>query len=148
MRRTGIEGRAAAGVAEPRAGRGGRRRGARRRSEGRRTAVRAVALAVVAAGLVAGVGVGTFSGLGWGAVTLLCPLGALTTMLASRMLVPRAVVSLALGVALILLVGRAFCGWVCPVPLVGRLREAFEPRRRARPAGAAGGRAGGAVAGA
>lgn len=95
-----------------------------------RSALPVLVLALVTVGFVANVGVGTLSGFGWGQVSLLCPLGALTTMLASKTLVPRALVSLLVGAVLILALGRAFCGWVCPVPLVGRIRELFVPRKR------------------
>lgn len=82
-------------------------------------------IAVVALGFIAHGGIGTLSAFGWQDVSLLCPMGALSTMLASKTLIPRALISLALAVVVILLVGRAFCGWVCPVPLVSKLRDAF-----------------------
>lgn len=46
-------------------------------------------------------------------------------MLASKMMVPRAVVSLVIMVVLIIVFARAFCGWMCPVPLVQKLRGVF-----------------------
>lgn len=75
-----------------------------------------------------GIEAGTLSGFGWRSISLLCPVGALSTMLAARALIPRALVSLAIAVVAILLLGRAFCGWVCPVPLAEWLRKAFSPR--------------------
>ena len=60
------------------------------------------------------VSAGTLSAFGWESISLICPIGALGTMLASKMLVPRAVISIVLAVAAILLLGRAFCGWLCP----------------------------------
>ena len=78
--------------------------------------------------LVAGVAyaihasVGTISAFGWESISLICPIGALGTMLASKMLVPRAVISIVLAVVAIILLGRAFCGWICPVPVWQRLR--------------------------
>lgn len=95
-----------------------------------RTVVAAVVFAVLAAGLVAGVGLGTLSGFGWEDLSVLCPLGALTTMIASRTFVPRAVVSLVVMAALIFVFGRAFCGWICPVPLLGRVREYFRSSKK------------------
>ncbi|MBS5450711.1 MAG: 4Fe-4S binding protein [Coriobacteriia bacterium] len=100
-----------------------------------------IVMGVVAVGFVTTWGIGTLSGLGWGELTALCPLGAITTMLASKLLVPRALISIAIAVVIILLVGRAFCGWVCPVPAVGRLRELFAKkpaRKRADAAKASG----------
>lgn len=98
-----------------------------------RTVVAAVVFVVLSVGLVAGVGLGTLSGFGWDTIAMLCPLGALTSMIAAKTLVPRALVSLAIAVVLVFLAGRAFCGWVCPVPLLGRLRAFFRsPRARKR----------------
>ena len=96
-----------------------------------RTAIAAAIFVVLCVGLIAGVQMGTLSGFGWGAVAALCPLGALTTMIATKALVPHAVVSLVVMALLVLLVGRAFCGWVCPVPLLERARGFFRsPKRR------------------
>ena len=39
------------------------------------------------------VSAGTLSAFGWESISLICPIGALGTMLASKMLVPRAVIS-------------------------------------------------------
>ena len=72
------------------------------------------------------VSVGTLSAFGWESISLICPIGALGTMLASKMLVPRAVISLVLVVAAIILIGRAFCGWLCPVPVWQKLRDIFK----------------------
>ncbi|MEY8459705.1 4Fe-4S binding protein [Eggerthellaceae bacterium 24-137] len=69
---------------------------------------------------------GTLSAIGWESISLICPVGALGTMLASKMLVPRAAVSVVLAVAAILLLGRAFCGWLCPVPVISKLRGIFK----------------------
>lgn len=96
-----------------------------------RTIVAAATFVVLSAGLVAGVGFGTLSGFGWDTISLLCPLGALTTMIASRTFLPQALVSLVLMAALVFAVGRAFCGWVCPVPLLDRVRAFFRsPKKR------------------
>lgn len=97
-----------------------------------RTAVAAVIFAVLAICLVIGVNVGTLSGFGWDTFSALCPLGALTTMIASKTLVPRALISLVVMAIIVLLVGRAFCGWVCPIPVLDRLRRFFRsPKKRA-----------------
>ena len=93
--------------------------------------VAAVVFIVLCIGLIAGVQLGTLSGFGWGTIAALCPLGALTTMIATKTLVPRAVVSIVVMALLVLLVGRAFCGWACPVPLLERVRGFFRsPKRR------------------
>lgn len=97
-----------------------------------RTVVASCAFVVLAFGLVAGVGLGTFSAFGWEGISLLCPLGAISTMIATRTVLPRALVSLALVVVAALLVGRAFCGWLCPVPLLDRIRRFFRSPDRQR----------------
>lgn len=83
-------------------------------------------LAVAGVAYAAHVSAGTLSAFGWESISLICPIGALGTMLASKMLVPRAVVSIVLAIAAILLLGRAFCGWLCPVPVWSKLRGIFK----------------------
>ena len=104
-----------------------------------RTLVALAIVAVVAVGFVTNVGIGTMSAPGIWDISILCPLGALGTMLASKMMVPRAVISLIVMVLLIVLFARAFCGWICPVPLVQKLRGLFakkQPVERGDDAGA------------
>ena len=96
-----------------------------------RTAVGAVVFVGMAAGLVAGVSMGTMSGFGWDTFSMLCPLGALGTMIATKTMIPRAVVSLVLIAALVLVFGRAFCSWLCPTMLIDRIRDFFRsPKKR------------------
>lgn len=96
-----------------------------------RTAIALAAFVVLSAGLIAGISFGTLSGFGWDTISALCPLGAVTTMIASRTFLPRALVSLIVMAVLVLIVGRAFCGWLCPVPLLDRLRAFFRsPAKR------------------
>ena len=101
---------------------------------GKTTRLRIVtALAVcllIVVGLVTNGAIGTLSAFGWSDITLICPLGALGTMLASKLLVPRALISLVLVVVMIIIFGRAFCSWVCPVPLIQKLKGVF--RRKGR----------------
>lgn len=99
-----------------------------------RIAIPLALLVVIGVGFATHTGIGTVSALGWGSISLLCPLGALGTMLASKMLVPRAVISLVVAVVAIILLGRAFCAWACPVPVVSKVRELF---RKKDPEGAA-----------
>ena len=96
-----------------------------------RTVVGAVVFVGMAAGLIAGVSTGTLSGFGWDTFSLLCPLGALGTMIATKTMIPRAVVSLLLIAALVLVFGRAFCSWLCPTMLIDRVRDFFRsPKKR------------------
>lgn len=95
-----------------------------------RIVVAAVVFVVMAVGLIAGISTGTLSGFGWETISMICPLGALSTMVAAKTLIPRALVSLVVVAAVVLLLGRVFCGWVCPVPLVGRVRSFFTSAKK------------------
>lgn len=93
-----------------------------------RTIIPLAVIAVVAVGFATHVGVGTLSAIGWQDISLLCPLGALMTMIATKTMIPRAVISVVIAIALILLFARAFCGWVCPVPVVSKIRGIFSKK--------------------
>lgn len=85
-------------------------------------------LVLAGIGYVAHTGFGTASAIGWQDIAVLCPIGALGTMLASKTIVPRAVISLVIAVIAIILLGRAFCAWACPVPLWQRWRKVLKPK--------------------
>ena len=68
-------------------------------------------------------GWGTLSSFGWKEIAAICPLGALETMLAEKTILPRALVALAVFFVLVVIFGRFFCGWLCPVPSVSRLLQ-------------------------
>lgn len=93
-----------------------------------RTLSAVLVIAAITLGFMFSVSIGTLSAPGFQSISLLCPLGALTTMIASKLMVPQAIVSLAIVAVLIVLLGRAFCGWVCPIPLIQRLRHAFKKK--------------------
>lgn len=95
-----------------------------------RTVVLAVVFIVLSVCLVAGVAVGSFCGIGWGEISVLCPVGALLAMVAEKTLIPRAVLSLVVAIVLVLLFGRLFCGWGCPVSLWRRIGEFFAPAKK------------------
>ncbi len=101
-----------------------------------RTIVAVCVFVVLAAGVIFGYTAGSFCGVGIGNITALCPLGALFSMISAKTFIPRVAISLVVGVVLILLLGRAFCGWVCPVSWLGRVKNFFRPAR-ARKADAA-----------
>lgn len=90
-----------------------------------RTLTALAVIVIVFVGFLTNLGIGTISAPGIWDVSILCPLGALGTMLASKMMVPHALVSLVIMVVLIIIFARAFCGWICPVPLVQKLRDLF-----------------------
>ncbi len=90
-----------------------------------RTLIPLVLLALAGVGFVFHTGFGDLSAVGWSSISVLCPLGALGTMLASKTVVPHAIISLVIALVAIVLIGRAFCGWICPVPVISKLRHAF-----------------------
>ncbi len=94
-----------------------------------RIIVPAAVLLLCAIGFVANFGTGTLSALGSTDISLICPLGALTAMLAEKTLIPRAVVALVAVLAIIVVTGRLFCGWICPVPLIKRIPHLFKSKR-------------------
>ena len=94
-----------------------------------RTLVALAVIVVVALGFALSGGIGTLSAFGLKDISLLCPVGALGSMIASHTVIPRAVASLAIAVVLVLVFARAFCGWVCPVPLVSKIRDAVSKKK-------------------
>lgn len=109
-----------------------------------RTATALAIILIVFVGFWTNLGIGTISAPGLWDISVLCPLGALGTMLASKMMVPRAVISLVIMVLLIVGFARAFCGWMCPVPLVSKLRTMFSKKQTAdKAAGASAGKGSG-----
>ena len=100
-------------------------------------------LVPIAIGLVAAIGyathmeIGSLSSFGWQSISMLCPLGAFTAVVAAKTLVPRAVIALAVACVLAVVLGRAFCGWICPIPVTKRLPELFRKKDPADKAGQA-----------
>lgn len=89
-----------------------------------------VALACVVfvlAGLALHVGIGTPSAFGLESIAAICPLGALETMFGAKGVMLHPLLLLAAMVVLIALVGKAFCGWMCPVPWLQRF---FRPAKK------------------
>ena len=99
-----------------------------------RTAVAAIIFVMLVTGLFAGLTTGTLSGFGWESFSALCPLGAVTTMLATKTMLPRAVISIVIMALLVFIFGRAFCGWICPVPVWQRIKDFLtsSKKRKAR----------------
>lgn len=98
------------------------------RTERRLCALCLVALACV--GLAFHTGTGTPSMLGISSVAAICPLGAVEAAIASRTIVPAGVIGLIIAVAVVLLVGRAFCSWGCPMVLLRALFGLKTPHER------------------
>ena len=78
-------------------------------------------LGLVGVGLAVHTGTGTPSAWGLGDIAAICPLGAVEAAIASRIIVPPLLIGLAVVTVLVALVGRAFCAWGCPVPLLRRI---------------------------
>lgn len=91
--------------------------------------VPAVIFVVLAVGLIAGISFGTLSGFGWGEISALCPLGAITTMVSTKTFLPRPFIALVIMLVLVFFLGRAFCGWMCPVPVLKRVGRFFKSAR-------------------
>lgn len=88
-----------------------------------RKAVRFLIVAVLLIALFAGWQTGTLCSVGYDAIAYICPLGALETIFGSWAFVPRVLICLAAVVIVVLVFGKAFCSWVCPVaPLSDLLR--------------------------
>lgn len=94
-----------------------------------RRAVVGVVFAAICIGIVLNAGYGSLSSFGWDAIASICPLGALESMVAGKLLVPRVLVVLAVAVVLILVLGKVFCAWVCPVPSISHVLDAFRHKR-------------------
>jgi ferredoxin-type protein NapH len=89
----------------------------------------ALIVALVLAGLIFHTGTGTLSSFGWKEIAAICPLGIIEVFLAEKTLIPRVLVVLLLAVVLGAVLGKVFCAWACPVPLLRRI-FAFGQRRR------------------
>lgn len=89
-------------------------------------------LVLIIIGLATHTGTGTWSALGFDAIAAVCPLGILETMLGAKEVMLHPLILLAVAVVAIVLVGKAFCSWVCPVPW---LRRFFRPEKKAKGAG-------------
>lgn len=80
-------------------------------------------------GLAFHAGWGTLSSMGIAALSYICPLGSIEAFLATWTGVPRMVFALAAVVIVALLVGKAFCAWICPVPVFQRIFKSGKKRK-------------------
>lgn len=82
-------------------------------------------------GLAVHTGWGTASSFGIAEIAAICPLGNLEALLASKTFLPSALVGFAVFLVVAALLGRFFCGWLCPVPWVEKaLSKLRAPGRR------------------
>lgn len=96
------------------------------------TAVRRIVLACVFVLVAVGLafpasGIGSLCSFGIDAIAAVCPLGVIEVLIAGKEVPLRLAVSLVVALATIVLLGKAFCSWVCPVPPV---RSLFSGKRR------------------
>ena len=97
-----------------------------------RAIVALVITLVIAIGYFTTLGIGTLSGFGIDAYSLLCPLGYLESLLASKTFVPRALISFVCIVLVVIVLGRVFCAWVCPVPFLQKIFPGFKKKKVAK----------------
>lgn len=95
-----------------------------------RTIVTFAVLVLVAIGYFTAWGIGNLSGFGWDAFSVLCPLGYLESLVAGKTFVPRAFISFVVILVLIMVLGRVFCAWICPMPTLQRLIPGVRRRKR------------------
>ncbi|WP_305297075.1 4Fe-4S binding protein [Parvibacter caecicola] len=79
-----------------------------------------IVFALIVISLVVGFGSGTLCSVGYDSIAAVCPLGALESLFGAGAFVARTVIILAVAAAAVLLVGKAFCSWVCPIPPLDR----------------------------
>lgn len=96
-----------------------------------RALVFAAFVAFVVAGLAFRIGAGTPSAFGIDAIAAVCPLGALETMAGAKDVMLHPLLLLIAVVAIIVLVGKAFCAWLCPVPWLQKLVRPKPSRKSA-----------------
>ncbi len=95
-----------------------------------RIAIPLIILGIAAIAYIVHFDFGTLSAFGWSTISLICPLGSLSTLLASKSFILRIVVILAIAIVLMIIFGRGFCGWACPVPVVSKLRNLFRSKKK------------------
>lgn len=83
-----------------------------------RTFIVLLFVGVAAGGVIWHTGWGTLSSFGLGSIAHICPVGALESMFASKTFISTALICLGLFSLVIVLLGRFFCSWCCPVQLV------------------------------
>jgi len=101
----------------------------KRKPSKNRSLVALAFLVVIAIGFFTLVGIGNMSAIGWDIYSLICPLGYLESLLAGKLFIPRALLSFIIVVALIVVLGRVFCAWVCPMPQLQRWIPGMDARK-------------------
>jgi len=71
-------------------------------------------LVIIALGPIFQLAYGSICTISIGSITLTCPLGFMQTSLASRNIILGLLAPVAITLAATILLGRVFCGWICP----------------------------------
>lgn len=87
----------------------------------------AAVFVLVAISLATNAATGTLSAIGFESIALICPVGALEVMLGLHQFLLHPFILLVVAVAVVLLVGKAFCAWLCPTPV---LQALFHPSKK------------------
>lgn len=98
------------------------------RMRARRTAVALFVIVLSCFSLAFHTGIGTPSSFGIGTFQLICPMGGIEALIASKTAIPHAIISLVVVLAACLVVGRAWCAWGCPAGIVRRIFGKREER--------------------
>ncbi len=83
------------------------------------TAILFILLTIV--GVIVKTGWGTLSSFGYDVIAEICPLGSIEAMIASHTIIPRALIGFVVFAIIVFFLGRFFCGWLCPIPLIRRI---------------------------
>lgn len=87
---------------------------------------------VLVVGIIFKLGGGTLSSFGLGSIAAICPLGALEVSLGSKEFMLHPIILLLVTVVIVLLTGKAFCSWACPVPWVQNIIHPQKKRSEAK----------------
>ena len=85
-----------------------------------RALVIAAVAVIIVVDLVSRTGTGTISVFGYKKIAAVCPLGSIESLLASKTFLPLAVISFLVLLAIAIVIGRIFCAWICPIPVMRR----------------------------
>lgn len=113
----------------------------RQGKKGRYHIARGIAMAafgiLLVASLVWQTGWGSFSAFGVSFVQSVCPLGVLETFVTGKNTMVHSVVLLMVALVLVIVFGKAFCGWLCPSKHIQRFfRGGHGPKKGETPSGA------------
>ncbi len=83
---------------------------------------------IIVIGLISSISMGTLSSFGWEAIATICPLGVLESFLAGKTVFFRALAVLAIVFVVVVILGKVFCAWICPVAPIRSFTEIMRER--------------------